>query len=140
MEERFEISFEWHDSVLCVFIAGVAGRLDARAPDLFTQNTDIAISEAGGRSQTRHRDFGLQCAGVYQWTWPASRLVARPRASWPWYSGVNRRVAGRAVRHSRPSRLPRFSQNIPDHVRSARLARVIPVSPYWRGRPGQRPD
>ena len=38
------MSFEWHGSVLCVLIAG---RLDARASDRFTQKTDMAISEAG---------------------------------------------------------------------------------------------
>ncbi len=44
MEERFEILFEWHDSVLCM---SIAGHLDERASDRFTQKIDMAISEAG---------------------------------------------------------------------------------------------
>ena len=43
MEERFEISFGWRVSVPC---ASISGRLDERAPDRFTQKTDMAISEA----------------------------------------------------------------------------------------------
>ena len=43
MEEKFEIAVEWHGSVLCVVLAG---RLDAKTCDRFTQETDVAISEA----------------------------------------------------------------------------------------------
>ena len=42
MEERFEMSFELHGSVLCVLIAG---RLDSRASDRFTRKTIEAVSE-----------------------------------------------------------------------------------------------
>ena len=135
MEERFEITLEWLDSVLCVLIAG---RLDARASDRFTQKTDMVISEAGRLLDAMF--FGLRCAGLHQRTWLASRLVARPQASWPRHSGFIRRVAGRTVRRSRPSRPPRFPQNVPDQVRSARRARVISDSLCWRGRLGRRPD
>ena len=57
MEERFEISFAWHDRVLCV---PIAGHLDERASDCFTQKTDMAISEAGRVLDAVILDCGAQ--------------------------------------------------------------------------------
>lgn len=44
VENRFEMSLNWHGSVLCV---SIAGRLDARTSVCFAQKTNTAISEAG---------------------------------------------------------------------------------------------
>ena len=76
MEEKFEIAVEWHGSVLCVVLAG---RLDAKTCDRFTQETDVAISEAELLSDAVILD--CSALGVYQWVWLASRPVSRCQAA-----------------------------------------------------------